>query len=285
MSSWGLASGDELASGRRVVGTLGGGPRYETYLAWDERLRWPGVAKLVRPDQVSDGLAGAALDREARLLRRLAHPLLVRSYGTEPHAPHPHLALEWVDGRRLSALTSRPGLGVERVLELALELSSLLHYLADEGVVHLALAPRTMIAAPTPRVIDLTDAYQLGEPSLWEPPAAGGAYLAPEQCDPDLLDELGPAADVWAFGATIIEALTGGLPYPRPHERNAHPQLVHVARAPDGLPHEIEDLLMACVERRPSDRPAAGELGDALAPLVERRTAPSAGRFARRAGG
>ena len=38
-TSWELAEGDEIAADLSAVKLLGGGFRYEAYLAWDDRLR------------------------------------------------------------------------------------------------------------------------------------------------------------------------------------------------------------------------------------------------------
>jgi hypothetical protein len=41
-SRWELEEGDEIAPGRSAIKVLGGGFRYEAYLAWDDHLPIPG---------------------------------------------------------------------------------------------------------------------------------------------------------------------------------------------------------------------------------------------------
>src|SRR5687768_17294504 len=135
LESWGFAEGDEIAPRRRAVRLLGGGNRYEAWLAWDERIRALVVAKLVRPDQTEHPAARSTLAREAAMLSRLAHPQLVRSFGADPDGPRPHLVLEFVEGPRLSTLIRRFGVILEQAVPLALNLCSVLHSLAEEGVV------------------------------------------------------------------------------------------------------------------------------------------------------
>lgn len=142
MRRWGFAEGDGIAPDRQAVRLLGGGHRYEAWLAWDERLRAPVVAKLLRPDQAGDPGARRVLEAGARMLARLAHPMLVRSFGAALGGERPHLVLELVEGPRLSTLIRRYGLILEQVLPLALTLCSVLHYLAAERVVHLDVKPR-----------------------------------------------------------------------------------------------------------------------------------------------
>jgi serine/threonine protein kinase len=278
-AGWGFAEGDEIRAGLHAVRLLGGGHRYEAWLAWDERLRALVVAKLLRPDQAGDAAAMRVLAAEARMLDRLAHPLLVRSFGAEPSGPRPHLVLELVEGPRLSTLIRRYGLILEQVLPLALNLSSVIHYLAQESVVHLDVKPRNIIMAGSPRLIDLSVAREIAALGSIRGPVGTDAYMAPEQCDPDRYAEIGPPTDVWGLGVTVHEAFTGELPYPRPSAEMPHPQLRHRPRAAEGTPPKLESLLMSCLELRPADRPTAAELGDALEPFVEALPPPRIGRF------
>ena len=277
--SWGFAEGDEIAPRRRAVSLLGGGRRYEAWLAWDEHIRSLVVAKVIRPDQTENAGARRTLAREAAMLEQLAHPLLVRSFGSDPDGIRPHLLLEFVEGPRLSTLIRRFGLVLEQAVPLALNLCSVLHYLAEEDVVHLDVKPRNIIMAGSPRLIDLSVAYRLDELDSVPGPIGTDAYMAPEQCDPDRRSEIGPAADVWGLGVTVHEAFTGELPYPRPTRDVRYPQLAHEPSIAEGVPPKLRPLLRWSLEQRPEDRPTAGELGDALEPFVAALPAPKIGRF------
>jgi serine/threonine protein kinase len=278
-TSWDFAEGEDIVAGRQGVRLLGGGHRYEAWLAWDERMRSLVVAKLIRPDQTDDASARRMLAREAAMLGRLAHPLLVRSFGAELDGPRPHVVLEFVEGPRLSTLIRRFGLVLEQVVPLALNLCSALHYMAEEGVVHLDVKPRNIIMAGSPRLIDLSIARPLGELRSLTGPAGTDAYMAPEQADPARHGEIGSPSDVWGLGVTVHEGFTGKLPFPRPLEGERHPQLSRGPRMAEGVPPKLEPLVLSCLEWRPEDRPTAAELGDALEPFVAALPAPRLGRF------
>jgi eukaryotic-like serine/threonine-protein kinase len=279
LESWNFAEGDEIAPHRRAVSLLGGGYRYEAWLAWDEHLRTLVVAKLLRPDQTEDRSARDLLAREAAMLSRLSHPLLVRSFGADPDGARPHLVLEFVEGPRLSTLIRRFGLVLEQAVPLALNLASVLHYLSEEGVVHLDVKPRNIIMAGSPRLIDLSVARRIDDLGSLHGPVGTDAYMAPEQCIPERRAEIGPASDVWGLGVTVHEAFSGALPYPRPSADTPYPQLTHTPRAHEGVPPKLRPLVMSCLEQRPEDRPRAGDLGDALEPFVAALPAPKIGRF------
>jgi eukaryotic-like serine/threonine-protein kinase len=280
MTSWDFSEGDPLAPGLTALALLGGGHRYEAWLSWDERRRAMVVAKLLRPGEAGDPRARESLAAEASLLGRLSHPLLVRSFGADPEGERPYVLLEYIDGPRLSTLIRRDGLIIEQVLPLALNVCSVLHYLASENVVHLDVKPRNLIMDGTPRLIDLSVARDAGDIGRMLGLVGTDAYMAPEQCDPERRPEIGTATDIWGLGVTLHEAFTGRLPYARRRDPGEpRPQLAWSPGELPGLPPVIEPLIRSCLEPAPADRPTADRLAHALEPLVDQLPPPRIGRF------
>ena len=273
--SWGFEEGDEFHPGRTAVRLLGGGTRYEAYLAWDDDLRALVVAKLLRPSLVEDARSRAALRREAALLTSLAHPAIVRAFDVSPEAPRPHLLLEHLDGPRLSTLIRRHGVILEQLLPLALELCSALHYLSVRGVAHLDVKPRNIIMSAPPRLIDLSVAARLDDLDRIVSPVGTDAYMAPEQCDPQLFGRIGPASDVWGLGATLYDATVGSPPFPPGAEgagaapEQHFPQLVsEPAPFPKDVPEGLRELVLSCLAKDPEERPSARAVAERLEPWV-----------------
>src|SRR5215216_230585 len=106
---WNFQEGYPILPGRLALKRLGGGTAYEVYLAWDEQLFALTVAKLLRPDRVADVHALRELRREAELLERLAHPLLVRGFGAVFDGPHPHILIEYAEGPTLRQVIEKHG--------------------------------------------------------------------------------------------------------------------------------------------------------------------------------
>ncbi|HUC06764.1 MAG TPA: hypothetical protein VMR96_01630, partial [Solirubrobacterales bacterium] len=97
-ASWGFEEGEEIAPGRAVLRTLGGGNRYEACLVWDDSLFALAVAKVLRPDQVEDEKALRDLGREVEVLESLSHPSLVRCFDAVLGGDHPHVLIEHLEG-------------------------------------------------------------------------------------------------------------------------------------------------------------------------------------------
>src|SRR5918998_4102711 len=130
-ASWEFEPGAEIAPGRSVLRSLGGGSRYEVFVVWDEKLFAPVAAKVLRPDQVEEERALRDLRREAELLERLAHPVLVRGFDAVLGGPYPHVLIEHLEGPTLRRLVKRGGpLPPEQLLPLIVHVAAALHYMA-----------------------------------------------------------------------------------------------------------------------------------------------------------
>lgn len=281
-SRWGLHEGDEIVPGLSAIKHLGGGLRYEAYLAWEDRLRALVVAKVVRPGLVEDRRTLEGLRSEVELLDRLDHPVIVRSFGAELEGPRPHVVLEHLEGPRLSSLRRRYGVLLpEQLVALGIELCAAVHYLASEGVVHLDIKPSNVIMGGPPRLIDLSVARTVAQCAELRSPVGTDAYMAPEQAEPAEGVPIGPTADVWGVGVTLFEALAGERPFGKgnrgsrvPSER--FPQLVEQPR-PLGakVPAAFAAPIISCLARDPADRPTAGELADRLELVLDGLPKPS----------
>jgi serine/threonine protein kinase len=264
---WQLDEGDEFAPGRHALRHLGGGHRYDAYLAWDDHLHSVIVAKIVRPHLVADREVLDGLAAEAEMLERLNHPVIVRSYGAVVTGPKPHIALEHLEGPRLSTLLRKYGpLPIEQLAPLAVQLCSALHYLEAEKLVHLDVKPSNVIMGAPPRLIDFSIARDAGEAASLVTAAGTDAYMAPEQCDPQRLGPPGPRADVWGLGVTLYRAATGERPFSDPGPDDAEgperwPQLAERPMPLHGrLAPAMAKPIASCLAFEPDDRPAPSEL-------------------------
>ena len=284
--SWGFHEGDEIVAGRHAVRLLGGGSRYEAYLAWDDQLLALVVIKILRPDQVDDPAALAAIAVEARMLELLRHPAILRSFDAVVDGARPHIVLEFLEGPHLSTLLRSSVVSIEQTLALGLQLCSAVHYMGTQGVVHMDIKPRNVIMAGPPRLIDLSLALQTCELAGASSPIGTATYMAPEQCDPSRFHEIGTATDVWGIGVTLYWALATGSPFPRPESGESaaleerYPQLVHPpSPVPADSPPALTELIWAALAPQPADRPTAAQMAAELEPLVAALPRPRLGRF------
>jgi serine/threonine protein kinase len=269
--SWEFPEGHEIAPGRTTLRAIGGGNRYEVYLVWDERRLSVMVAKLLRPDLVGEEYALRGLERETEALEALAHPVLLRAFDAHLEGPHPHVVVEHLEGPTLRGLIKRDGpLAPEQTLPLGLHVASVIHYMAQEGWVHLDLKPSNLVMGAPPRVIDLSLARTIERARRLTDYVGTNAYMPPEQCNPR--GDVGPPSDVWGLGATLYHAVAGAPPFRRPRTREAgaaledrYPQLEDEPRPwPRPVPAALSDAILSCLEKDPAARPTAAELATML---------------------
>ncbi len=286
-TSWGFGEGDEVVPGSTVIEKLGGGSAYEAFRAFDSGLFAPVVVKVVRPHLVMDTPTLRGLRREVDMVGRLNHPVIARGFHAKTDGPMPYLAMESLDGPRLSTLLRKYGtLPMEQLLPLGLEMCSALHYLRGCGIVHLDVKPSNIIMGAPPRLIDLSIARFVKDASELDHVVGTDAYLAPEQADPPRSGRPGVAADMWGLGATMFEALTGYRPFvdgakeesATPQER--WPQLAdEIATLPARIPGFVSAPIQACLARSPEQRPSPEELAAMLEPLVDALPRPRLNGF------
>jgi serine/threonine protein kinase len=290
-SRWGFEEGDEIAPGRTVLKLLGGGFRYEAYLAWEERLLTPVVIKVVRPGLVADRHTLEGLAAEVSMLERLDHPVLLRSFGADLEGPRPHVVLEHLEGPRLSSLLKKYGpLPPEQLVPLGIQLCAAVHYLSAEEVVHLDVKPSNIIMGGPPRLIDLSVARTVEQCGRLRSPVGTDAYMSPEQCRPRQGPVVGPAADVWGIGVTLYRALTSERPFSKGDPDSGEParrwpQLVEdPAELDTRVPWPISVAIMSCLAPDPADRPAPAELAAELEQVLEALPKPRISKLKPRLG-
>lgn len=274
-AAWAFSSGDELVPGRTMQALLGGGERYEAYVAWNHRLMTPTVIKVLRPDVVDDERARRSMAKEGDLLASLQHPGLTRLFDMDATGDRPFIEIEYVEGPRLSTLIRRHGrLNPEQAFPLGRQLASTLHFLHAEGILHLDVKPSNIIMGPTPRLIDLSVARRIERASRINGYVGTDAYMSPEQADPELWPTIGPKADTWGLAATLYYAVAKRIP----HSRGRHgavgaerfPQLVESPAPLDPLRHSsgLVELIMDGLRRVPDERPSVADLFDRLDELA-----------------
>ena len=99
------------------------------------------------------------------------------------------------------------------------------------------------------------------------------AYMAPERFQRDA--EPMAQSDIWGFGATLYEILTGKVPFGEDGGLVQPDSDVTIDFKDVHIPDDIKKLICACLSKNPSERPNARELVDAANQKVFRTTRKS----------
>jgi predicted Ser/Thr protein kinase len=258
----GLEPGDpERLGPYRLERRLGSGGMGTVYLAAGVAGQRVAV-KAIRGELARQEAFRARFRREAEAARRVARFCTAQVLDADVDGGRPWIATEYIPGRDLEAVVRERGPLTGSSLEaLAVGVLTALTAIHAAGVVHRDLKPGNVLLGELgPRVIDfgiagaVDFATQITGSGQW---LGTPAFAAPEQMEGH---PIGPAADVWSWGALMVFAATGRLPYDGTSLARLAFQVVYEEPRLDGLDPRLLPLVEQAMRKDPGDRPAAGEL-------------------------
>ncbi len=231
---------------------LGRGAMGEVWLGWHQHSESRAAVKLFREHEALRGRARRFFDRERRAVARLRHPNVVSLYDVGPD----FIAMAYIDGPNL-AQRAASGIEPATALTIALQIASALSHAHDSGVVHRDVKPGNVLLDSQGNAylgdFGLATLFDDDDPDENARVGTPG-YMAPEQIAGGAV---GPAADQYALGRTLLEMLLGRLP-PRDIERA-------FSDLPDDLPEPLRAALRRACAPHPEQRFASvAELSSAL---------------------
>jgi serine/threonine protein kinase len=286
----------------RILKMLGVGGMGIVYQARQDRPRRLVALKMILADP---GIGRRRRDRfqaETEVVARLQHPNIIQIHEVGEHQGLPYFTMEFAAGGNLAQRLAQAPLAPRPAAELVEALARAAHFAHEQGFVHRDLKPSNILltqfqspkpevqsppAGPwtldlglwTPKIADFGLAKQFeadsDETGIGQPTESGALlgtanYMAPEQAS-GRCREVGPAADVYALGAILYEALTGRPPFRAATvldtlELVRTQEPVPPTRLQPHLPRDLQTICLKCLEkdlrrRYPSARHLADDLG------------------------
>ncbi|MES2176560.1 MAG: serine/threonine-protein kinase [Gemmatimonadota bacterium] len=279
------ALGDAYAIERE----LGGGGMSRVFVARERALDRLVVVKVL-PHELAAGLNNERFRREIQLVAGLQHPHIVPVLAAGEAAGAPYYTMPYIEGESLRARQAKGAmLPLGDAVHLLHDVIDALAYAHERGLVHRDIKPDNILLSGAHAVVTdfgVAKALSAANAAFRHVDSSGTgvgmavgtpAYMAPEQAagDPDTDHR----ADIYAWGLVAYELLAGAPPF---GQRPSHEMLAaHIAELPQPLsaknpdvPPSLAELVMRCLEKRPSDRPqTAREAREAL----ERVSTPGGG--------
>ncbi|WP_238705441.1 serine/threonine-protein kinase [Serinicoccus profundi] len=271
----GVASGqtDELVVPRQLgpwalQERLGEGGMGVVWRAVDDGGREVAV-KVLRSHIAHDDGARERLRREVHTLARVHHPQVAAVIDADVDGPAPYIVTDYVPGRPLDVVIEEQGpLGREALLRLARGLAGALQAIHGLGIVHRDLKPGNVLLVGEgerlePVVIDFGIAQVADDVRLTSTGLVMGTpgYLSPELVDGGEITE---ATDWWGWAACLAYAASGQPPFGRGPMTVVLDRVVRGRVQLDGVDPELAPLLALALSPRPSWRPDAREVLEAV---------------------
>jgi eukaryotic-like serine/threonine-protein kinase len=225
----------------------------------------PVAIKLIRSDLAGADAAFALFRKEAAALRNIYHEAIVRYYvfTTDPGLGRPYLAMEFVDGKSLSAVLRKGPLACETVYDLMVRIASGLQAAHEQDIVHRDISPDNIIIpdgnVKRAKIIDFGIARSTRLDSAGTIIGSGFAgkynYVSPEQLGL-FGGDVTPKSDIYSLALILVEAL---LQKPINMGGN-HIEVIEKRRkVPDlsAIDPRLRPLLQRMLQPNPNDRPAS----------------------------
>jgi serine/threonine protein kinase len=263
----------------RVTGKLGTGGMGVVYEAEDLRLPRKVALKFLPEELAADADAARRFSREAATIALLSHPNICTIFDVDTHEGRQFIAMERLDGVTLKTVMAREDLELERLLDIARQITAALAAAHAKGVVHRDIKPGNVMVSDDGRVKVLdfglarhfrlpgTNAIGLEGSTIPGRPLGTANYMAPERI---LQLPLDPRSDLFSLGVIVYEMATGRLPFAGATPSDTVTNVLD--REPEALttlapdrPAALEHVVMRLLAKRAADRYQSAEhLAEAL---------------------
>jgi serine/threonine-protein kinase len=233
-------------------------------------LNRPVALKMILAGQLANATDVKRFYTEAEAAANLDHPGIVPIYEVGQHEGQHYFSMGFVDGQSLSQRLAGGPLPPREAAALMIQVARAIDYAHHSGVIHRDLKPGNILLdrKGNPRVTDFglakrlhSDSGLTGSGQILGTPS----YMPPEQAAGHR-GGVGPAADVYAIGATLYALATGRPPFQAASVMETIRQVIHDDPVPPrrlnpAVDRDLETICLKAMAKEAARRYAsAGDL-------------------------
>jgi serine/threonine protein kinase len=252
-----LATEGNIFAGKyKIIEELGKGGMGVVYKAEDIKLRRTVAVKFLPPELTRNTLAKERFIQEAQAASALDHNNICTIHEIdETDEDQLFIVMAFYEGKTLKKKIESGLLEIDQVVDIALQVARGLAKAHEHGIIHRDIKPANIMLTEdgVAKVVDFGLAKLAGQTQLTKTATTMGtiAYISPEQSRGEKVDQ---RTDIWAFGVTLYEMITGQLPFKGEYEPavihailNEEPKPIRSLR-PD-VPIELEKIVELAMKK------------------------------------
>jgi serine/threonine protein kinase len=257
---------DEIVGGYRLLKHMVTGQTSQVWEVVEGSSGRHFAMKLLLPEKTRDSEMRRFLLHEADVGRELAHPNIIRIVAVGRNADNPYFVMEYFPAGNLKLRIMRKEMDFihERAQDILKQAATGLAFMNAKGWIHRDVKPDNMLvnSAGELKLIDFALAQRIPTgwaKFFWRKGKAQGtrSYMSPEQIRGLPLD---PRADVYSFGASAYELVTGRTPF----RAGSNQELLqkHIREKPStprvynpDVTEEFADLILRMLAKKKEERP------------------------------
>lgn len=280
-------SGILLEGKYRLLDEIGRGGMGTVFRARDESLERMVAIKFLLPELQAEETLVERFRREAQAMASVRHQNVLQIFSFGRYGSANFFVMEYIEGLTtedllMHAVDRGEHLPLKLTLEILEQAASGLASVHKAGVVHRDIKPANIMYEEDSKRAVIMD-FGIGKRYLstdlrrTQSPSGTPAYMAPEVVSgKEITAEEDHLSDIYAFGVTAFELLTGSLPFEAENWVDLCVKHVTQPAPPPSsrrsrLPKEIDDIVLKCLEKIPQARyETCSQLRDAFVDVLEK---------------
>ncbi len=248
--------------GYRLIRRIGEGGMGEVYLAEQLSMHRTVAIKILHQKWADDEEFRKRFLLEARAAGKLSHPNVIQVFDVGKYQGLYYFSMEYIDGVTVDDLIRHEGpIGLEKVIDVTLQVCEALEYLSEQGIVHRDIKPANIMVMKdgTVKLADFGFIQQaMVDRELMQEGTTIGTpdYISPEQARGQR--DLDVRSDIYSLGASVFHMLAGKTMYAgscstvmRAHIDSQPPKLKNLR---GDVPERLVEIVGRMTAKSPIDR-------------------------------
>jgi len=244
----------------KIIEKLGEGGMGIVYLAEDTKLERQVAIKFLPHHIAGNTEERKRFEIEAKAAAALNHSSIATIHAIEESENELFLVMEYIEGIELNEQLNRGKLGIERTVDIAIQIAEGLDAAHKKGIVHRDIKSSNIMLSVDGKVkimdfglAKFRDSAQLTQIGTT---VGTAAYMSPEMASGKDADQ---RTDIWSLGVVIYEMLAGELPFQGDYDLammysivNEPPKSLSAVR--EDIPEVLKKTIEKCLAKDVKDR-------------------------------